>query len=106
VDHLQANGFTVEKKDVSSARLHHIKTEYGVPESLFACHTGVIAGYVIEGHVPADLIVRLLQEKPAVRGLAVPGMPTGSPGMEGPHPQPYDIFTFDKEGKVRVYAHR
>jgi hypothetical protein len=106
VDHLQAHGFAVEKRDVSETQLHAIKTQYGVPTALFACHTALIGDYVIEGHVPADLIVRLLHEKPAVRGLAVPGMPTGAPGMEGPSPEPYDIFTFDRAGTVRVYAHR
>jgi hypothetical protein len=106
VDHLQANGFTVDKRDVSETQLHAMKTRYGVPRSLFSCHTALIGDYVIEGHVPADLIVRLLHEKPAVRGLAVPGMPKGSPGMEGPHPEPYTVFTFDRQGNVRVYAQR
>jgi hypothetical protein len=83
-----------------------MKTQYGVPEALFSCHTARIGDYVIEGHVPADLIVRLLQERPNVRGLSVPGMPSGSPGMEGPNPQPYEVFTFDDAGNIRVYARR
>ena len=66
----------------------------------------MVQGYVIEGHVPADLIHRLLKEKPAVAGLAVPGMPVGSPGMEGVNPQPYDVLTFDKDGKTSIYARR
>jgi hypothetical protein len=106
VDHLQNNGFAVEKKDVSDTQLYRIKKQYRVPESLFSCHTALVDGYVVEGHVPAELITRLLQEKPAVKGLAVPGMPPGSPGMPSPNPQPYDIFTFDTEGNVRVYARR
>jgi hypothetical protein len=65
-----------------------------------------VQGYVIEGHVPADLIHRLLKEKPAVVGLAVPGMPVGSPGMEGAKPQPYEVITFDKQGRTSVYARR
>ena len=77
-----------------------------MPERLHSCHTALVNGYVIEGHVPADLIKRLLKEKPPVVGLAVPGMPIGSPGMEGPNPQPYEIFTFDKDGRTTVYAKR
>lgn len=83
-----------------------VKVKYQVPEKLSACHTGVVQGYVIEGHVPADLIRRLLKEKPAIRGLAVPGMPLGSPGMEGPNPERYEVLTFDKDGKTTVYAKR
>jgi len=65
-----------------------------------------VQGYVIEGHVPADLIQRLLKERPAVAGLAVPGMPVGSPGMAGPNPQPYEVISFDKAGRTSVYARR
>ena len=68
-----------------------------MPEKLFACHTALIEGYVIEGHVPADLIDKLLKEKPQVLGLAVPGMPVGSPGMEGGKPEPYDSFDLRQE---------
>jgi hypothetical protein len=77
-----------------------------VPQKLYSCHTAIVQGYVIEGHVPADLIHRLLKEKPAVAGLAVPGMPAGSPGMEGVNPQPYEVLTFDKDGKTSIYARR
>lgn len=83
-----------------------VKATLGVPRKLEACHTAVISGYVIEGHVPADLIRRLLRERPAVVGLAVPGMPRGSPGMEGPVRDPYDVLTFDRSGKTAVYARR
>ena len=76
-----------------------------MPEKLYSCHTAIIQGYVIEGHVPADLILRLLKEKPKVLGIAVPGMPSGSPGMDGP-PVPYEVLTFDKDGKTSVYAKR
>ena len=104
--HLLASGFKVETKDLADSELDAIKIKYGVPKRLFSCHTAVVEGYVIEGHVPADIIFRLLKEKPEVAGLAVPGMPIGSPGMEGPKPERYDIFTFDRKGQVRVYAHR
>jgi hypothetical protein len=83
-----------------------VKERHKVPEKLHACHTALIDGYVIEGHVPADVIQRLLKEKPAVLGLAVPGMPVGSPGMEGGKPEPYNVLTFDKDGKTTVYAKR
>ena len=83
--HLQANDFEVVAKDVMNAQLVEIKSEYGVPQRLEGCHTAIVEGYVIEGHVPADVIMRLLDEKPEVVGLSVPGMPVGSPGMEGPN---------------------
>ena len=104
--HLQKNGFSVEKKDLFGKNFTDVKRKFGVPERLFSCHTALIEGYVIEGHVPADLIHKLLKEKPAVVGLAVPGMPVGSPGMEGGKPEPYEVFTFDKNGKITVYAKR
>jgi hypothetical protein len=80
-----------------------VKDQYGVPQRLRACHTGVIDHYVIEGHVPGAVIARLLQERPDIVGLAVPGMPVGSPGMEGANPQPYEVFSFDKHGRIQVY---
>ena len=84
----------------------HADSKQGVPERLYACHTALIEGYVIEGHVPADLIRKLLKERPPVLGLAVPGMPVGSPGMEGGKPEPYNVLTFDSSGKTTVYAKR
>jgi hypothetical protein len=86
--------------------LNEVKVKNNVPIKLRSCHTALVHGYVIEGHVPADLIHRLLKEKPPVLGLAVPGMPVGSPGMEGGKPEPYNVFTFDKHGKTTVYAKR
>jgi hypothetical protein len=106
VVHLRANGFNVQSKDVFGKSFADLKRKHGVPGRLYSCHTALVNGYVIEGHVPADLIKRLLKEKPAIAGLAVPGMPIGSPGMEGPNPQPYEIFTFDKQGRTTVYARR
>lgn len=90
------------------ADLRPIKKQYQVPADLEACHTAVIEGYVIEGHVPADLIGRLLRERPKILGLAVPGMPAGSPGMEAPSPaaEPYRVFMFDRGRTVGVFATR
>lgn len=82
------------------------KRRQGVPDRLHSCHTALIDGYVIEGHVPADLIDKLLKERPKVIGLAVAGMPVGSPGMEGGKPESYQVLTFDKDGKTAVYAKR
>ena len=104
--HLEKNGFKVEKKVLFGKAFTEFKRKQGVPERLYACHTAVIDGYLIEGHVPADLIYKLLKEKPAVLGLAVPGMPVGSPGLEGGKPEPYEVLTFDKNGKTSVYAKR
>jgi hypothetical protein len=83
--------------------LTEIKARYGVRPHLASCHTAVVDGYVLEGHVPAEAVKRLLQERPPVKGLAVPGMPVGSPGMEGPDPQPYNVYTFDDKGEAQVY---
>ena len=104
--HLQKNGFKVETKQVFGKAFTDLKRRHGVPERLFACHTALIDGYVIEGHVPADVIEKFLKEKPRVLGLAVPGMPVGSPGMEGGKPEPYEVLTFDKSGKTTLYAKR
>lgn len=104
VTHLRDNGFQVETMDMPDLSL--IKQKYGVKPALQSCHTAVVNGYVVEGHVPADVIRKLLRERPAVAGIAVPGMPSGSPGMEGVLKQPYDVFTFDRAGRSRVYAHR
>jgi hypothetical protein len=106
VVHLQENGFDVQIQHVTDARLVEIKREYAIPPALEGCHTGVVGGYVVEGHVPADVLRKLLDEKPPVTGLAVPGMPAGSPGMEGPPPVPYDVLTFTRDGRTSVYARR
>ena len=103
VKHLQANGFSVKAHDVPDVSQY--KVANGVPVTLGSCHTATVGGYVIEGHVPASDVKRLLKERPPVRGLAVPGMPIGSPGMEqGGHKQRYDVLTFDKQGKTSVYS--
>jgi hypothetical protein len=97
VRHLQAAGFTV--KAIDTAELDAVKTRLGVPADLAACHTAQVAGYVIEGHVPAAALTRFLAEKPNAAGLAVPGMPIGSPGMEGGTPEPYDVVLFGPAGR-------
>ena len=102
VDHLRAAGFTVDARDVVD--LMSIKRDAGVPASHASCHTALVDGYVVEGHVPADQIERLLAERPEAAGLAVPGMPVGSPGMEGPGAGPYQVLAFDQRGASSVYA--
>jgi hypothetical protein len=101
---MKENGFAVETTKTTT--IAKVKQELGVPMKLTSCHTAVVGGYVVEGHVPAEVVRRLLAEKPPVVGVAVPGMPTGSPGMEGFFEQSYDILTFDKEGKTTVYESR
>jgi hypothetical protein len=103
VEHLQANGFSV--KAIDTEDLVKYKIANGVPYELGSCHTAIVGGYTIEGHVPASDIKRLLKERPPVRGLAVPGMPIGSPGMEqGAHKERYEVLTFDKQGKTTIYS--
>ena len=106
VDHVQAAGFAVEVHDMPDVT--PVKNEHGLPGHLGSCHTAVVDGYVVEGHVPADVIRRLLRERPQIAGIAVPGMPIGSPGMEVPsgRKDPYDVIAFTKDGKVSVYETR
>jgi hypothetical protein len=98
VEHLRQAGFTVTVSE--TAAMNKVKGRLGVRPELASCHTGEIAGYVVEGHVPAAAIERLLKEKPAAIGLAVPGMPIGSPGMEveGQEPETYEVLVFDAAG--------
>ena len=104
VSHLEKNGYTVEVHNESRNKLSSIKGEMGVPGSLQSCHTAKIGGYVIEGHVPADVITRLLEEKPQIKGLVVPGMPMGSPGMEGPRRDAYDILALQENGETSIFS--
>ena len=104
VKHLAANGFQVETMDMPDMSM--VKQKYGVKQDIQACHTAVVGDYVIEGHVPADLIKKMLKEKPAIAGLAVPGMPMGSPGMDGATKERYNVLTFDRAGRTTVYAQR
>ena len=102
VEHLEDRDFSVTTKNVHD--LSNTKAHLGVPAKLSSCHTAVVEGYVVEGHVPADVIQRLITERPPVTGIAVPGMPAGSPGMEVGYRQPYDVLTFDEAGKTEVYS--
>lgn len=100
VQHLQKAGFSVEV--VETKKLDLLKSQLGVPPDLAACHTARVAGYIIEGHVPALALKRFLAEKPRAAGLAVAGMPAGSPGMEGGTPEPFDVVLFGP-GRRRTY---
>ena len=104
VDHLEENGFEVKAIDTPDVNV--TKAQYGVPGELASCHTALVDGYVVEGHVPADVIKKMLEEKPEIVGLAVPGMPMGSPGMEGSRVDKYDIVAFQKDGTHSVFASR
>lgn len=103
IEILRADGFNVISHNESA--MNPLKTKLGVPAALASCHTGVVEGYVIEGHVPASDIKRLLAERPKAKGLAVPGMPIGSPGMEmGERVDPYDVMLFSAEAAPVVFA--
>jgi hypothetical protein len=104
VKHLQDNGFAT--RVVEMADLGDVKSRNNVPRPAQSCHTATVDGYVIEGHVPAADVMRLLKDRPPVLGLAVPGMPIGSPGMEVPGVKPvaYDVMSFDRQGQLKVYA--
>ena len=104
IRHLEAHGFKVEVHD--QLDMNPIKAELGVPMVYRSCHTAKVGNYVVEGHVPADLITRMLEDRPPIKGLAVPGMPMGSPGMEGPSKDAYQVLTFDAQGRSTVYANR
>ena len=104
VGHLRSRGFRVVTHNL--ADMGAIKAKNGVPASLTSCHTATVGGYAIEGHVPADLILRILKERPAIAGLAVPGMPGGSPGMESAPRVPYDVIAWDAAQATSLYAKR
>ena len=105
VRHLQRAGFKVEVHNVSN--MQSTKERIGIPPAMGSCHTGEVGGYFVEGHVPAEDIERLLRERPDAKGLIVPGMPVGAPGMEASsgQTQPYDVFLVSKDGTTSVYAH-
>jgi hypothetical protein len=104
VDHLQANGFTPTVRD--EEQMDELKDEMGIPSAVRSCHTAVVGGYLIEGHVPAGDIQRLLAKRPKVAGLAVPGMPSRSPGMAQPgEPEGgYDVLAFQSDGSTQLFA--
>lgn len=101
--HLEDNGFTVKATNVENPSDYREK--FGIPKELGSCHSAKVGGYALEGHVPANEIKRLLTEKPKARGLAVPAMPMGSPGMEGSRRDPYDVVLVNKDGGKSVYRH-
>ena len=104
VAHMREAGFAATVR--VTADLRAVRLARGVPDSLASCHTGVVGGYAIEGHVPAADVVRLLAQRPSAVGITVPGMPLGSPGMESPGmtAHPYDVHSFDAQGKTKVFA--
>jgi hypothetical protein len=97
-------GFVIDVRDTSG--ISAVKASLGVPDALASCHTGVVAGYLFEGHVPPDLVQKVLRERPAIVGLFVPGMPSGPPGMEGPNPAEYDVIALGRDRRQAVYATR
>ena len=106
VRHLEESGFDVDVRETEA--LQAIKAEHGVGDHLASCHTALIDGYVVEGHVPADDIKSMLESRPNIVGLAVPGMIIGTPGMEvaGQPARPYQVLAFDREGRTTVYRTR
>ncbi len=101
ISHLNQNGFKVKSVDVNDIRT--IKTKYGIDSEVASCHTSIIGNYVVEGHVPIQAIQKLLKEQPNIHGISVPGMPIGSPGMEGPNPKPYSVYSFGKNGAKQIF---
>ncbi len=102
IEHMEAAGFTVDARDTRDLMV--VKRDAGVPTQLSSCHTAIVDGYVVEGHIPVEHVRSLLADRPDVAGIAVPGMPIGSPGMEGPNPQPYQVYSFTRDGQAAVYA--
>ena len=105
-EHMREQGFAVSEKNVSLVELNTAKNEAGLREEHKSCHTAYVDGYVVEGHVPAEDVRRLLTERPDAIGLAVPGMPFGSPGMgePGPDAEPYDVLMVKRDGSTEVYS--
>ena len=101
VDYMRAKGYAVSVNNVANPDA--IKASFGVPEPLYSCHTAKVDGYLIEGHVPERAVAKLLAERPDLKGIALPGMPQGSPGMDGP-PGIYRIVSFDAKGRIRGFA--
>lgn len=104
ITHLKKHGFVV--RAINTEELEAIKVQHGVPEALRSCHTALVGGYIVEGHVPAEDVQRMLRDRPEISGIAVAGMPIGSPGMEveGYAPKPFDVIAFDRSGETYVFA--
>lgn len=101
VTHLKDNGFKVRSEFMDDVT--DVKLKMNMPMKLASCHTAVVSGYIVEGHVPANAIKELISEKPSIKGIAVPGMPMGSPGMEGSYKEAYDVIAFGMEGSERIF---
>lgn len=101
VSHLKDNGFNVKSEFVDDVA--QLKAKMNVPLNLSSCHTAVVNGYIVEGHVPASAVKKLLSEAPAIKGLAVPGMPMGSPGMEGSYKENFNVLAFEGNGTAKIY---
>ena len=104
VQHMKDNGFAVVEHIVE--QIENAPNRDRVPQKLQSCHIATVGGYLVEGHVPADVVKEMLKKRPEIEGIAVPGMPAGSPGMESPYPQAYDVVAFTKQGKSFVFAKR
>ncbi|MDQ3607181.1 MAG: DUF411 domain-containing protein [Gemmatimonadota bacterium] len=105
IEHAQESGLETVTRHISWEELDRMATEHSVPGTLRSCHLSLVEGYVVEGHVPANAIRKLLRERPAVAGIAVPGMPIGSPGMEqGGKKEPFSVIAFTREGTTSVFA--
>lgn len=103
VEYLEKDGFDVEVRDMND--MQPVKLQHNIKREVQSCHTAVIDGYIVEGHVPLEYIRQMIEEKPDIKGLSVPGMPMGSPGMEGPNPVDYSVLAISKDGnKASVYA--
>ena len=102
IEHLRAAGLEVKAKDVGN--LDALRARLGVPRKLAGCHTATIDGYLVEGHVPAAQVLRLLRDRPVLAGISVPGMPVGSPGMEGPGGAPYNVLSWTRDGNIEVMS--
>lgn len=102
--HLEEAGLVTKAED--TRKIAEIKAQHKIPENLQSCHTAIVDGYIIEGHVPSEEVLRMLKERPDIIGLSVPGMPIGSPGMEMPNgaTEPYRVISFDRQGRTAVYA--
>lgn len=104
MEHLEAQGF--QTNNMPTADVDTLKQQYGIPDDLTSCHTAIVDGYVIEGHVPIEEIKRLLAERPNITGITVPGMPVGTPGMEsGDERESFTVFSFDEQGNTEVFNH-
>ncbi|NND70221.1 MAG: DUF411 domain-containing protein [Rhodothermales bacterium] len=102
IDHIEEAGYKVQVRDTND--MQPIKMQHGIQRQAQSCHTAIVDGYFVEGHVPAEFITKLLEEKPDIKGITVPGMPQGSPGMEGPNPVDYDVIAIGKDGEASIFG--